>query len=223
MDPLIIVILVAFLVSITTQIVNKLFINEKKADENNKRMKEIQVKLKGLEPNSHEFAKHQEEVLDLSLVNMKQQFKPMLITIIPFLLVFQMLSMMYAYAPIDINSTVKVAVGGNGIVDIPCLGINETVTKSLTTNAVFTGNCSGLVGGMNTTVDLLGKTKVETYQVGDLKMSVTPPKLVFFVLPFSIPFFGNKLGWLGIYFASALIFSTVLNKALKGVYLRKWQ
>ena len=213
---------IAFVLALTTQLINKLLINEKLVDENKEKMKEYQKKLKTLEPKSKEFNEMQDKVLDISMVNMKQQFKPMIFTFIPFIIIFYLISGMFAFSAIDVGSEVQVELKGNGIFEAECLGINETINSKFTTKAIVSGDCTANLGGREANLSLVGSKKPINLDLSNLKLMITPPKLVFFTLPFSLPFIGASIGWLGTFITFSLISSLILSKLLKGKYLRKW-
>lgn len=217
-------VLLAAGLSLMTQIVNKLMINEKKTDQYRKDINDVQKELKTMDPKSAEFTKKQDEMLDKNMWIMKQQFKPMMVTLLPYLIVFYFLTPIFAYNPIMLGSTVSVSISGTGDVFSECLNIDTTVSgsfKNITT--IQSDNCTASFGNANLNLDLIGASSIKTYEANGLKMTVMPPEKIYVPLPISIPFAGNSLGWLGTFIWSSLITSLILTKVLKGRYLRKWE
>ncbi|MDD5181562.1 MAG: EMC3/TMCO1 family protein [Candidatus Nanoarchaeia archaeon] len=225
MDMLLIwLVLLASGLSLMTQIVNKLTINEKKADQYREEMKKMQNELKTMDPKSAEFTKKQDEMLDKNMWIMKQQFKPMMFTLLPYLIVFYFVTPIFAYNAIAIGSQVTVSVTGTGDVFSDCLGIDTAVSgsfKNITT--VSSENCTANLGGTEVDLNLIGSGNINTFEAGGLKMSVMPPEKEYIKFPISIPFAGKSFGWLGTFIWSSLFASLILTKVLKGRYLRKWE
>lgn len=219
-----IVIGVSVCLAFMTQIINKLLINEKYADESRKKMSEIQKELKTLNPQSKEFREKQDKMLDMNMTIMKQQFKPMMFTFLPYIFVFYLLGAAFSFAPIEVGSTIQLDVSGNAHIFSECLNLNETVNNNAIFEANVTSNgCNIMVNGEDAGMELIGTSKETTVNIGDVSLKITPPKQVFLDLPFDIPFVGSKIGWLGTYIIFSFAVSMILNKVLKGKYLRKWE
>ena len=110
MNALLIVIGLGVGLSAMTILINKLMINEKLVNTTKEKIKELQKEIKGLDVKSKEFKEKQEKILDMNFVIMKQQFKPMFITFLPYIIVFYLVGGMFAYAPIDVGSHIKLDV-----------------------------------------------------------------------------------------------------------------
>jgi len=215
---------VAAVLSLLTQIVNKLMINEKKVDQYRADGKKTESELKTMDPKSAEFTKKQDEMLEKQLWIMKQQFKPMMVTLLPYLVVFYFLTPMFAYTPIMVGSQISVSITGTGDVFSDCLSIDAAVSgnfKNITT--VNSENCTAKFGSTNLALDLIGASSIKYYEANGLKMTAMPPERVYVPLPISIPLAGNSFGWLGTFIWSSLLASLVWTKLLKGRYLRKWE
>ncbi len=210
--------------SALTILINKLMINEKLVDETREKIKNMQKELKGLDPKSKEFQEKQEKILDLNTVIMKQQFKPMFITFLPYIIVFYLIGNMFAFSPIDVGSNILLEVKGDNVTVVSdCLGLNETVHgKGSFEATVGSNNCTIFING-NKIDNIIGKKDIFEMDIENTHIKITPPKEVFINLPFSLPFFGNKIGWLGTFIIFSFATSLIVNRALKGVYLRKWE
>lgn len=209
--------------SALTILINKLMINEKLVDETREKIKKLQKELKDLDPKSKEFQEKQEKILDLNTVIMKQQFKPMFITFLPYIIVFYLVGNIFAFSPIDVGSNILLEVKGNNATIVSdCLGINETISGNhVFHSTVGSANCTIFINGEKID-NIIGKKDVFDMNIGNTYVKITPPKKVFINLPFKLPFFGDKIGWLGTFILFSFATSMVLNRALKGVYLRKW-
>ncbi|MCD6576363.1 MAG: DUF106 domain-containing protein [Nanoarchaeota archaeon] len=222
--PIITIAGIAVGLSVMTIIINKLLINEKMVNETREKMKELQKELKGIDPKSKEFQKKQDEILDMNMKIMKQQFKPMFVTFLPYIIVFYLIGSTFAFAPIDVGSQITLKIDGEGTIESPCLGINETISgDKVITAAVNSNDCKIFINGEEVNTSLIGVNKEISINKDNLNIQVTPPKMVFIKLPFKLPFIGNEIGWLGTYILISILTSTILNKALKNVYLRKWE
>ena len=224
MDTLIIIIIVSALISLLSQLINKLLINEKRSDEGRARMKELQRKVKTVtDIKSKEYTQIQDEILDINFKIMKQQMKPMIFTFLPYIFVFYILAGAFAYMPLDVGTNVTVKITGNGMIYADCMDLNQTVNGTFVESFIVKSTDCTIVMNNNTiNQSLADKTEIVSNNGGGMTMEVTPPKNIVLTLPFSIPFIGNSLGWLGTYILFSFVFSILLSKALKGRYLRKW-
>ena len=225
MSDIIFIILVAFGVSALTQLINKLLVNEKYVDEARERMKQLQKQMKEVKDiKSKEFTQAQDQMMDINFNIMKQQMKPMLLTFLPYLIVFWVMSATFAYLPFEVGSNATVKINGNAPVSIDCLGFDQTVAGHFEgAYAVSSTECSMNVGTTLVNLSLAGKKEIVTQEVAGLKVEIVPPERQFIPLPVNLPFIGDSLGWFGAFIISSLLSSVILGKALKGRYLRKWQ
>ncbi len=215
---------IAIGLSVITILINKLLINEKLVNDSRERMKKLQKELKEVDPKSKEYHEKQDELLNINMTIMKQQFKPMFITFLPYIIVFYIIGASFAYAPIGVGSQIHFDISGNGHLAIPCAGINETFSKSQSMDATInSSDCKVFINGNEVNTSILGASKVVNIAKDNLTVKITPHKLVFIKLPFSLPWMGSEIGWLGTYILISLVTSSILNKALKNVYLRKWE
>lgn len=221
---MIIVVLVGIGVSVLTQMLNKLLINEKQMDESKARMKELQTKLKTItDIKSKEFTQMQDEILDINFKMMRQQFKPMIFTFAPYLLIFYFMSGAFAYLPFDVGSEVTVKLDGNGDIFAECLGLSQSVSGHYEAQHQLTStDCEFVVNNNNATQSLADKKEIVVQDAYGIRIELVPPKHKFIPLPFTLPYVGDALGWLGTFILTSLVSSVILGRALKGRYLRKW-
>jgi uncharacterized membrane protein (DUF106 family) len=209
--------------ALLTQIINKLMINEKRADEMTNEMNRIQKELKTIDPKSKEFSDKQEKMLDINLDRMKMQFKPMFVTFLPYIIMFYILAGVFAYGPIVVGSTVGLSITGSGHVYSDCLGINKDVIDKLSEKVNITSENCTLTLGKTTTAIELGNNKPISFTAENMAINIMPPGRKYIPLPVSLPFVGDSLGWLGTYIIFSFIASAIISKLLKGRYLRKWE
>jgi uncharacterized membrane protein (DUF106 family) len=224
---IIMVALVALGITLLTQLINKLLINEKYVDGARVRMKEIQGQLKTItDIKSKEFTQMQDELLDTNFKIMKQQMKPMILTFLPYIFIYWLLAAAFAYTPIMVGSdvTVRITPNGHGLVVADCLGINNTFTSyNESVYTVNSGTCQLHLNNDTSNLTLEGKKEIVSQNAGGIDFQIVPPKNKIIPLPVSLPYVGDGLGWLGTFIIFSLIFSLLLTKALKGKYLRKWE
>lgn len=214
----------AIVLSFLTQIINKLMINEKLVDESRDKMNRLQKELKGLDIQSKEFREKQDTILDINMMIMKQQFKPMFATFLPYIIVFYFLAAMFAYQPIAIGSQVHFNVNGNCVIESQCLNLNKTISgKEAFYATVNSSDCQISVNGKESNLSLIGLKTETKLNIDNVALIITPPKQALINLPFNFPLIGNELGWLGTFVIASFVSSMVLTKALKGKYLRKWE
>ena len=222
-----IVALVALGITLITQLINKLLINEKYVDGARVRMKELQEKLKTItDIKSKDFIQLQDELLDTNFKIMKQQMKPMILTFVPYIFVYWLLAAAFAYSPIMVGSdvTVRITPNGHGLVIADCLGINNTFTSyNESVYSVKSGTCQLHLNNYTSNLTLEGKKEIVSQSAGGIDLQIVPPKNKIIPLPVELPYVGNGLGWLGTFIIFSLVFSLIFSKALKGRYLRKWE
>ncbi len=219
MNPIIVVSIIALVLSIFNSLVTKMVTNEEKLEEARKRMSENQKKIKHLSPGSSEYKQIQDQIIKDSLYVTKESYKPLLYTTVVFIIVLMWLSHTYSYSPISVGSEIFLKVDGNVHVNSTCLGINSSAPIS-GYYKVNSENCSMFVG--NNKIDIpIGSKKEVSKNFGNVNVAIKPPKMVFLKLPFSIPYVGNKIGYLGFYIIVSLVFGSITNFAFKKIKIRK--
>ncbi len=218
MNPQLIVGIIAIALSVFSVIVSKLVMDEDKLKEARERMKENQKKIKHLKPGSKEYDEIQEQIIKDTMFVTKESYKPMLYTTVIFIAVLWWLSSNFAYAPIGVNSTIFLSVTGNVYVNSTCLNLSKMAPVS-GEYLVTSENCSVDINGTKVMIPMSSKEVIKK-EVNGAKVEIKPPKLVFFTLPFSIPYIGNKIGYFGYYLLISLVTSGILNMLLKNVRIK---
>ncbi len=88
LTPLLFTIFISLATSILSQLSFKFFANNKFLKEGLKEAKELQQKMLKMNQTDQEYQETQNKLLDLNMKIMSEQFKPTMITMIPFLLIF---------------------------------------------------------------------------------------------------------------------------------------
>jgi uncharacterized membrane protein (DUF106 family) len=88
LTPLLFTIFISLATSILSQLSFKLFANNNFLKEGLKEAKELQQKMLKMSQTDQDYQETQNKLLDLNMKIMSEQFKPTMITMIPFLLIF---------------------------------------------------------------------------------------------------------------------------------------
>lgn len=94
-NPLISIIVFAFIVTFILTLLYKKLIPQQKMNELKEKQKEIREKMKEYKNEPEKMAEVQKEMMQVSMESMKMTLKPMLITFLPLLLVFYGLKKLY--------------------------------------------------------------------------------------------------------------------------------
>lgn len=86
--PVYSIIVFSLCITLISTLITKFLTNQEKMKSMKERQKEIQKKLKGCKPGDKLFEELQSELLQITMIMMKSSFKPLLITFIPFLILF---------------------------------------------------------------------------------------------------------------------------------------
>lgn len=105
------IILISAGVTAVSTLVTKWLTNQEHLKSLKARQKELNKKMKTAKPGEKLFEEIQSEMLQISATMMKSQFKPMLVTIVPFLALFAWLR--GVYTPIMANSWIWYYIGGS--------------------------------------------------------------------------------------------------------------
>lgn len=100
LTPLIFTIVISVITSLISQLSFKFFANNQFLKQGMKEAKELQQKMLKMDQSDKEYQEVQNKVLDLNMKLMTEQFKPTMITMIPFLLLFA-----YAKSVIPMDQT----------------------------------------------------------------------------------------------------------------------
>jgi len=100
LTPLIFTIVLSMLTSLISQLNFKLFANNQFLKQGMKEAKELQQKMLKMDQSDKDYQEVQNKLLDLNMKLMSEQFKPTMITMVPFLLLFA-----YAKSVIPMDQT----------------------------------------------------------------------------------------------------------------------
>lgn len=100
LTPLIFTVLLSVLTSILSQLSFKFFANGEFLKQGMKEAKELQQRMLKMDQSDKEYMEVQNKLLDLNMKLMTEQFKPTMITMVPFLLLFA-----YAKSVIPLDQT----------------------------------------------------------------------------------------------------------------------
>lgn len=87
---------VSFFVALASQVANRELVNKGAVRTLKDELKKINVKLKEMKPGDHEYSLHVKKMMNVNMQMMRHQVRPMIITAIPFLLVFILLQNVYS-------------------------------------------------------------------------------------------------------------------------------
>jgi uncharacterized membrane protein (DUF106 family) len=94
-NPLFSLLIFSALITLISTLVTKWLTNQEHLKSLKERQKQIQKDMKNHKPGEKMFEELQNEMLQISMTMMKSSFKPMLVTIIPFLILFHWLKKTY--------------------------------------------------------------------------------------------------------------------------------
>lgn len=187
-----------------------------KADEIKDKLNDHQEKMKEARSNDNgdEASEHMQETMKLNQRLMKLNIKPMIATMVFVGLIFPWLGATFSPG-VDLNQT-----DGNYTGELEYAGqtANIVVDNSTSPATVSAGEGTVEVGedlralGMTWETKYFGEKKGGMFSSGGgtvLKLSVK-----FVQLPFSIPFAGNALNWLGFYIIIAMPLTYIFRKVL---------
>lgn len=93
--PAISIIIFSALITLVSTLITKWLTNQEHLRSLKERQKQIQKDLKSCKPGDKQFEELQSEMLQITMTMMKSSFKPMLITFVPFLLLFYWIRQIY--------------------------------------------------------------------------------------------------------------------------------
>jgi len=100
-DPFWSIVIIALFVSLISVLATKFMTNQKLMKEHRAELKKLQKEMKACRDNPKKAMSLQKKMMDINMIVMKESFKPMIITIIPFLLIFAWLNANFSYLPIQ--------------------------------------------------------------------------------------------------------------------------
>jgi uncharacterized membrane protein (DUF106 family) len=224
-QPLFAILLISLFLSLVSLLLTKYLTNQKLMKQHRIEMKELQKSVRELtKAGKQESAMSlQKEMMDKNMLIMKESFKPMLITIIPFLLIFGWLYANFSYLPIDADVPFDVTAVLAESADVTLVALPELLISNSTQDGKeTTWTVSGPVGeytlqytANNITVDqdlIIG----ETYATPDAAYSTKPFKRTLIGNEkLNVSILGFDMTWFWAYFIFSMIFSLSLRKLLK--------
>ena len=193
-----------------------LMLDIEKADEIKEKMKEHQDKMKEARSNdeSDKATKHMQKSMEMNQKLMMENFKPMIGTIVFVALIFPYLGATFAPA-VEMNPDGDAWRGnlsyGGQTAEIIVENSSEGFTASYMGQEADIGGRLNIFG-MNWEVANFKKHTGGIFS--EAKGRVLKLGVVFVELPFSLPFAGNTLNWLGFYILLAMPLTYIFRKAL---------
>jgi len=191
------ILLTAVIVFITT-LIYKFLINQNEMKEVKEKQREHQAKMKEVQNTNPEEAKRiMTEMLALSNKQLKMSMKPMIVSLIIFFIALPIISEAYGDKTVALDSNT-----GNFTLD----GTNYTL--ALNEGKI---NLDGIQCNIPCDEQTIGN--YEWNILMDNNSTVRLSRIVV-LLPFSLPYFENDLGWLAWYIIISLVLSFVFRKIL---------
>ncbi len=193
---------ISFIIAIINTLFYRLFVDVDELKKIREKMKELQEKSKKIEKTSKEAEKITVEMLELTHKQMKMSFKPMIASLFLVGLFLPWIAHI-SVEKIDLSS------GSRSIT----LKYFTTHPISLTLKPIENGKFLVLTKKTSKVVEngeifCLGENFYKLKQINENTLELSNVVR----LPFSLPFVGNSLGWLGWYILSSLIFIYLLRK-----------
>ncbi|MBI4738211.1 DUF106 domain-containing protein [Candidatus Woesearchaeota archaeon] len=231
LDPLYFILLMSFLVSLLITLVYKWMTDQVMMKELKDKLKEHQQKMKEHKGDTKKVLELQKSAMELNMKYMMSSIKPTLVTFLPIIVIFGWLANAIAYEPLlpnqQFSTTLAFADGisGNVNVDVP-QGVYVIGNSTKTIDAgkavfafkgeegdyllVFTVNEQSFEKEVSVTTQQKYAPVTKTFRNEPLKtITLSNTKLIVLNL------FGWKLGWLGTYIITSIIFSMGLRKLMK--------
>jgi len=192
----------SFFIILVINIFYKILVNQADAKQSKDRMKEIndQMKQEQKKGNTEKVNKLLSELMQENSRLMKMSLKPMIVSFVIILLALPWISDIYGDKTVKLNDN-----KGELKIDDKVYVIQKTDNGIEIDGVAYQLPQNGVeLNGAKWNIELSGN---------EVKFS-----RVVVYLPFSLPFVGNDLGWLGWYFVTAILFMIVTRKFLK-IYL----
>jgi len=202
---MIVVFLISVVLSFVLSLIYKIFTNQEKIKEMKEKMDELKKKLNESQKNKNQkdMTKYQNEMLQMSSEQMRMNMKPMIITFLVVIPVFIWLfPTLYGSINIEMNDSLQ----GTLKYD------NMEKSISIIQENPLVISIDGDEKSKNDDI-MLGdrEFRIQGYDKGKKTLTL---KQIVVNLPFSMPFYGNKLGWLGWYILVSIPLTTIFRKAL---------
>jgi len=220
------ILIISFFLSLISLLLTKYLTNQKMMKAHREEMKSMQKEMRvhTKEGRQDKAMALQKTMMEKNMIIMKESFKPMFITIIPFLLIFGWLYANFSFLPLEpqVPFDVDVILSDPGIAvslqSLPPLNISDPIVQ----DTVTTFSVSGPSGAYtlqytanNITVeqDLIIGTKYakpeQAYSTKPFKKSVIGNSQLY------VSVFGLRMTWFWAYFIFSIVFSLALRKILK--------
>jgi uncharacterized membrane protein (DUF106 family) len=229
--PVLAIILLALILGLISTLLQKYLTNQSKMRRLKDDTKKYQDQLKKLRDKPEEMMKVQQKVLPIQMELMKESFKPLLVSLLPFLLVFFWLSNHFAYHELQPNTRFGIAatftdgIAGNATLTASGLTIDAPTQEIVNHAAHWTAQ--GSVGEYKLDLQFAGQTigtrdvlisadrkyesPVKSLSGIATSLNIENQKLVP-ILRFS--FFGWQPGWIFYYIIFSIPISLLLKKWL---------
>ncbi len=240
LDPLLqlpllwVIIILSFVVSAIITLVYKYFTNQSLMKQLKDEIKALQKQMKELKDNPQEMMKVQKRAMETNMKYMMQSFRSTLITFVPIILIFGWMNAHVAYAPIH--------PGEEFVVDValdkkaPTTDIAVEVPQGVENKGESTKKVDGggigkftFLAAQEGTYDLVFTasnqshskkvqiTHQRDYETTVLKVKASPIVSITTIHQKEkiLNLFGWKLGWLGTYIITSIVFSMALRKVMK--------
>lgn len=229
LDPIIAIAIVSCVLSILSALITKYTTNQKKIKQHREELKALQVKAKAVRDDPKKAMSYHTEMMEKNMVVMKESFKPMIITMIPFLLVFAWLNANLAYIPIeagaefDVTAELRSDMIGTATLEVLPADMIEFVsdkTAEIADKSVV-WKLRGDTGLYTLKYNFSGEVVEQDLEIGSgyvnpvIKHSGTIKKTTIGNVPRKINIFGINLGWFLVYFIFSMIFGISIRKMLK--------
>ncbi|MCL5009387.1 MAG: EMC3/TMCO1 family protein [Candidatus Parvarchaeota archaeon] len=228
----ILAILIGIIVGVSGQVAYLLLIDHEMMKESKGKIKELQQQMKQLQPGSEQFKQVYSQVLAENSKMMKQSFKPTYVTIVPFIIVFLVMSYYLSVVPISTGSSVNAILSGsvNGTLSFSkgCVTISNSSNLTIVsanlpqsfTAKINSATCTAFLTNNNATHNtslsgLIGARSTVNYKIDNLSIAFSPNPVIVGTLPFSIPFIGNTINWFWAYVFFSFVSSIALNRVFK--------
>ena len=231
LEPLYTIVILSVSLSLMSMLATKLMTNQKKLKAHREELKKMQKKLKESRSDPKKSFKIQKEMMDLNMVVMKESFKPIIITMIPFLLVFAWLTTSFTHVPFMENEPIIVSA------KLPD-GVNELyLTSDPTTGLTIVNSSARIIDnvawfelfGEQGEYSLLFKERTDSAILGSHDLVIgsfftrpeikqSSPLLVSTKIhysPVEIYLFGWNAGWFWSYIIFSIFFSILFRKLLR--------
>ncbi|MGM5483931.1 MAG: EMC3/TMCO1 family protein [Nanobdellota archaeon] len=228
LKPLYSIMLISLFVALISILATKFMTNQELMKSHRKKLKDMQKDMKKHRDDPKKSLKMQKDMMNINMLVMKESFKPMIITIIPFILIFTWLNANFSYLPImpddsfDITAKIKDMEGKE--ITIKVLPEDKVTFLSNKTKTIDDKNVNWELkakeGSYTIRYDLGNKTYDQDLIVGNkyatpqksfdpgFKSTIGNEKL-------KVDIFGLNLTWFWAYLIFSIIFSLLFRKIFK--------